>query len=182
MVIHLSQSPYDATGEPFDQTEGKFSTLAVILRPQSTGNVRIVSSDTDEPASIDLATLTDPHDWDVMRTAVRLSVALFKEMRAAGHQISGYRVPASDSDADIDAHIKRYARTTYHYSSTCRMAPEDDPKPGVVDDELRVHGLRGLRIADSSIFPQIPATHLQAPAVMVAEKCAAMIRASHVKK
>lgn len=85
-------------------------------------------------------------------------------------------MPASTSDADLDAFIKEWGRTTYHYSSSCRMAPEDDTIPGVVNDELQVHGVRGLRVADSSIFPQIPATHLQAPSVMVAEKCAELIK------
>jgi choline dehydrogenase len=49
--------------------------------------------------------------------------------------------------------------------------------PGVVDDELRVYGVHGLRVADASVFPSIPATHLQAPVVMVAEKCADFLRA-----
>ena len=86
---------------------------------------------------------------------------------------------ASTSDVEIDAFIRRWTRSTYHYSSTCRMAPENDlDSPGVVDDELRVHGVRGLRIADTSIFPQVIPAHLQAPAVMVGMKCAEMIKSS----
>ena len=96
-------------------------------------------------------------------------------MKEDGYQISDYRVPLSESDSDLDAFITEHGATTYHYSSTCRMAPEHEPFPGVVDDELRVHGVEGLRVADSSIFPQIVATHLQAPTVMVAEKCADLI-------
>ncbi|KZO97716.1 GMC oxidoreductase, partial [Calocera viscosa TUFC12733] len=67
-----------------------------------------------------------------------------------------------------------------HYSSTCRMAPEEgDPDgPGVVDDELRVHGVESLRVADASIFPKILSVHLQAPVVMVGEKCPDMIKRS----
>ena len=57
------------------------------------------------------------------------------------------------------------------------MAPEDDPEfPGVVDDVLRVHGINALRVADSSIFPRVPAAHTQAPAVMVGMKCAGIIK------
>ena len=55
------------------------------------------------------------------------------------------------------------------------MAPEEDPNPGVVDDELRVHGIESLRIADTSIFPDIITTHTMAGAVVVAEKCAQII-------
>ncbi|KIJ66623.1 hypothetical protein HYDPIDRAFT_151307 [Hydnomerulius pinastri MD-312] len=69
-----------------------------------------------------------------------------------------------------------------HYSSSCRMAPMDDPLPGVVDDELRVHGIANLRIADASIFPTVPSTHPQALVYAVAEKCADMILSrTHLK-
>ncbi|KAG9233101.1 GMC oxidoreductase-domain-containing protein [Amylocarpus encephaloides] len=81
------------------------------------------------------------------------------------------------NDDEIDKLIRLRMRTTYHYASTCRIAPEDDPKaPGVVDDELRVYGIANLRVCDTSVFPQIPSAHLQAPAVMVAERCADFIK------
>ena len=178
--ILTSESPSAAGPHGIDLDTGKFSTImmAILLRPKSTGVVRIRSSNPSDPLDIDLNTLSDPSDWNVLRKAIRLSLALVKEMRALGYPATDYRVPADASDAAIDKHILRQARTTYHYSSTCRMAPENDEKPGVVDDELRVHGVKGLRVADSSIFPQIPATHLQAPVVMVAEKCAELIKAT----
>ena len=74
------------------------------------------------------------------------------------------------SDADIEALVRERVETVYHPTSTCRMAPEAEG--GVVDDELRVYGVEGLRVADASIFPTIPATHLQAPTAMVASRCA----------
>ncbi|KAJ7485516.1 alcohol oxidase [Mycena latifolia] len=76
----------------------------------------------------------------------------------------------SDPPIPIDAGT---VRTTYHYGCTCRMAPESDA--GVVDDKLRVHGIENLRIADCSVIPEMMSTHLQAPAVMIAERCADMI-------
>ena len=82
------------------------------------------------------------------------------------------------SDADLDAWIRRANRTTYHYSSTCRMGRRDDGEwdgGAVVDEGLRVYGVRGVRVADSSVFPCVPRTHTQAPTVAVAEKCADMI-------
>ncbi|KAJ7504323.1 glucose-methanol-choline oxidoreductase, partial [Mycena galericulata] len=63
-----------------------------------------------------------------------------------------------------------------HYTSTCRMVPEDDPHPGVVDDDLKVHGIDGLRVCDCSIFPDILSTHPMAGAVVVAEKCADLLK------
>lgn len=97
-------------------------------------------------------------------------------MRDDGYPMTDCHVPASASDADLDIFIKKYVCTTYHYSSTCRMAPEDDPVPGVVDDELRVHGVKRLRIADSSIFPRIVSAHIMAPTLVVAEKCADLLK------
>ena len=109
------------------------------------------------------------------RKAVRLALRLGEAIKAQGFPIlRGVVIPESETaDEGLDDFIRRRARTTYHYSSTCRMAPESDV--GVVDDELRVHGVENLRVCDASVFPQIVAAHLQAPVVMVAEKCADMI-------
>lgn len=83
----------------------------------------------------------------------------------------------SNSNKEIDKFIRRRIRTIYHYLSSCRMAPVDDPNtPGVVDDQLKVHGINGLRICDTSIFPQIVAHHLPAPDVIVTENCADLIK------
>ena len=150
--------------------------MNVLLRPTSKGTVRLKSSDPNDPIICDPNILSSPGEWAILRASIRLSMRLAEQMRARGYQMLDSSVPASDSDADLDVFITKWARTTYHYSSTCRMAPESDEFPGVVDDELRVHGVQNLRIADTSIFPQILATHLQAPAVMVAEKCAELIK------
>ena len=84
----------------------------------------------------------------------------------------------SESDEDLDRFIRQRIGSTYHYTSTCRMAPEEER--GVVDDELRVYGVQNLRIADASIFPVVPSAHPQAPVVMVAERCADFIKAARV--
>jgi choline dehydrogenase-like flavoprotein len=170
------QIPYDATGKPFDKSEGVYSFLNVLLRPVSSGTVRLASSDPNDPVLCDLGTLSASSDLAIIRASLRLTLRLAAHMRSTGYPLKDYRVPASTSDADLGAYIKEWGVTTYHYSSSCRMAPEDGPIPGVVDDELRVHAIKELRVADSSIFPQIPSAHLQAPSVMVAEKCAELIK------
>ncbi|TFK35047.1 alcohol oxidase [Crucibulum laeve] len=159
---------------------GVFSFLAALVKPKSSGTVRLASTDPHARAIIELGYLTDPEDNLVLRKAVRFSLRLAEQVVSQGYPLKPFTVPASNSDADIDEFIRQYIRTTYHYTSTCRMAPEKDPRPGVVDDELRVHGISGLRIADTSIFPDIVATHTMAPAVMVAEKCATYIKKSLV--
>lgn len=173
----LFQIAYHGIDEPFtDKSKGTYAFLNVLLRPESKGSVRIKSSNPDDQVECDLNPLASPEDFKVLRASIRLSLAIASQMRALGYPLNDLFVPKSASDADIDVHIKRWSRTTYHYSSTCRMAPENDnPSPGVVDDELKVHGIRKLRIADSSIFPEIPSAHLQAPAVMVGQRCAELI-------
>ena len=98
-------------------------------------------------------------------------------MRAAGYAARDFSAPASDADAAVDAFAAAHGQSFFHFAGTCRMAPRGDPAgAGVVDDALCVHGVRGLRVCDASVFPQVPAAHLQAPVIAVAEKCADMVR------
>ncbi|EIN09812.1 GMC oxidoreductase [Punctularia strigosozonata HHB-11173 SS5] len=158
------------------KSEGGFSFLCAGLRPRSTGTVRLNSLDPRARPECDLRTFSDGEDLVVMRKAVRLALMIGRKMREQGYPMSDLHVPKSESDADLNDFIEKDAQSTYHYSSTCRMAPEK--QGGVVDDQLRVYGIHGLRIADSSIFPTIPAAHLQAPAVMIGERCAAFMMGS----
>lgn len=174
--IEIMQIPY--SGAPYDvrPQDGVTSFLCVLLSPKSTGTVRLISTDPCEPPDCDLGFLTNQEDYAVLRKAVGLGHALSREMRKDGYPMNDELVPASGSEEDLDEYIRRNARSTFHYSSTCRMAPEAEG--GVVDDELRVHGIQGLRVADASVFPSIPAAHLQAPTVMIAERCADFVKSS----
>ncbi|KAJ8059589.1 hypothetical protein OCU04_011244 [Sclerotinia nivalis] len=165
---------------------GMFSILATLARPKSRGTVRLASPDPHQRPKVDFGILSDPEDYIVARAAVRLSLKMAETMRASGFPLQENitfsedrqaKDVKNDNDEEIDKFIRRRIRTIYHYSSSCRMAPADDAKsPGVVDDQLKVHGVKGLRVCDTSIFPQIISHHLQAPAVMVAEKCADLIK------
>ena len=158
---------------------GVFSLLTTLLRPRSRGTVRLGSSKPHDRPKVDLGFLCDPAEFSMARKAVRLALKFGDGMKAQGFPLGcGIAVPTPGTvDEDIDKFIRHRVRTTYHYSSTCRMASEFDAQaPGVVDDSLRVHGIPNLRVCDASIFPQIITTHLQAPVVMVAEKCAGMIK------
>ncbi|KAH9843565.1 GMC oxidoreductase [Rhodofomes roseus] len=167
------------SGNLFSQfiAPGGLGLLSVNLRPTSLGTVRLASSNPEDDPIVDPNYLSTERDFSIMRQAVRFSIQLKEQMATQGYPITDFKLPASDSDADVDAFIRGACETTYHFSSTCRMALEEEG--GVVDDRLRVHGVRGLRVADSSIFPQILATHLAAPTVAVAEKCADMVKADN---
>jgi choline dehydrogenase-like flavoprotein len=78
------------------------------------------------------------------------------------------------TDAQIEQVIRRYADTVYHPVGSCRMGP--DPGHDVVDAQLRVHGLAGLRVVDASIMPRIVSGNTNAPVIMIAEKAADMIQ------
>ncbi|KXN86109.1 Oxygen-dependent choline dehydrogenase [Leucoagaricus sp. SymC.cos] len=171
LPIHFN---YSDPPIPFE--DGVFSLKVGLMRPASRGSVSLASENPFDRPTCDLAFLTDPADFIVMRKGIKFAKRIGEKMREQGMNLEELYMPDSESDADLDAFVQKTARTTYHYGCTCRMAPENDPRPGVVDDELRVHGISNLRIADCSIFPDILSTHLQAPVVMIAEKCADMIK------
>lgn len=77
------------------------------------------------------------------------------------------------TDGEIDDYVRRVSHTSLHPVCTCPMS--NDEKSGVVDQKLRVHGFRNLRIADASIFPQVPTGHTMIPVMMFAERCASFI-------
>lgn len=160
---------------PLDAAPGLFGFLTCLLKPRSFGSVRLHSLDPHARASIDLGTLSDERDWIPLRKGVLLAMHLAELVAQGGYPMKPLSVPRSKSQEHVDEFLLDHVRTVYHYACTCRMAPEDDEYPGVVDDELRVHGVDGLRVADASIFPDIVAAHTMAPTVMVAEKCADMV-------
>ena len=77
------------------------------------------------------------------------------------------------SDEEIDAFVRQFVESAYHPSCSCKMGTDE---LAVVDSETRVHGIEGLRVVDSSIFPTIPNGNLNAPTIMVAERAADLIR------
>ncbi|KAI0347244.1 GMC oxidoreductase [Trametopsis cervina] len=175
--IEIVPMPFNA----FDETQlgpadGVTTVTCMHLKPKSTGTVRLASLDPLDRPACDLGYLTTPDDYVVFRKMLRLGLEIGRKCREQGYPLRDLRVPLSEGDKDLDQYIRDRIRTTFHYSCTCRMAPEAEQ--GVVDDELRVHGIQGLRIADASIFPVIPSAHPQTPVVMVAERCADFIKAS----
>lgn len=152
--------------------DGKATLLVQLLRPKSSGAVKLRNRNPRERPKCEMNFLGNAEDLSILRRGVRLAAALAKEMKAGGYMLEELDTPPEDEEG-MNQWIKDRALSTFHYSSTCRMAPREEG--GVVDDELRVHGIQGLRIADASIFPTIPACHLQAPVVMVGERCAEFI-------
>jgi len=150
------------------------STANVLLRPHSRGHLRLRSSDPLAAPCIHFNLLADDRDRQFFRRQVRqiraliasppLTTMIAREIRP-GRAIS--------SDADIDAFVRAAIGTAFHPVGTCAMGLDE---AAVVDAELRVRGLQGLRVVDASVMPRIIGGNTNAPTIMIAEKAADMIR------
>lgn len=180
--LELTSMPYNVFGpnDELGKADGVTTFLCILLKPKSFGALRLTSRDPRDRPACNLGYLTHKDDYTVLRKGTRLLLAIGRKCREQGYPLRDLCVPQSESDHDLDGFIRKRIRTTFHYSCTCRMAPEQEG--GVVDDELRVHGIQGLRIADASVFPEMPAAHPQAPVVMVAERCANFIKETRARQ
>jgi choline dehydrogenase len=143
------------------------------LRPQSRGTIEIRSANPREAPAIRPGYLTAPRDLIVLREGVKILRRVFAQApfdRFRGPELA----PGPDvrDDAALEAWIRRTADTVFHPVGTCKMGAGDD---AVVDAQLRVIGIAGLRVADASIMPTIPSANTHAPTVMIAEKAADMM-------
>ena len=152
-----------------------------ILRPRSAGTLRLRTSDPNDQPLIDPAYLSDPFDVKVFIEAIRMALQLANTtaFRNIGTSQRSLEHPACDHDNDSDEFweciIRQMAQTEYHPVGTCRMGSTDDPR-AVVDPRLRVRGVRGLRVIDASVMPEIIAANTNAATVMIAEKGADMVK------
>ncbi len=141
-------------------------------RSRSRGAVTLRSPDPADAPEIRFNYMSDPHDWVEFRTAIRATREIFAQnvfKQYVKHEIQpGAKVVTDDA---IDDFVREHAESAFHPCGTCKMGAADDPS-AVVDPEARVIGVEGLRVADSSIFPQITNGNLNAPSIMVGEKAA----------
>jgi 4-pyridoxate dehydrogenase len=151
-----------------------FACRAVLLRPESRGELRLASSDPMAAPRIRQNFLTTEKDRRTLRDGVRMvrAIAAQPQMRAF---IAEEIAPGSDADADIDALIRATGITVHHPAGTCRMGAAADPM-AVVDPSLRVRGAQGLRVVDASVMPDLIGGNINAPVIMIAEKAADLIR------
>ena len=141
-------------------------------RTTARGQVRLSSADPMAPPSIQFNYMSREADWKAFRACVRLTREIFSQPSLKALS-DGEIAPGMEclSDADIDAFVAREVESAYHPCGTCRMGSEDDPD-AVVDSECRVIGVEGLRVVDSSVFPNITNGNINAPTLMLAEKAA----------
>jgi choline dehydrogenase len=145
-------------------------------RPDSTGYVRARSADPFEHPIIQPNYLAAESDRRVLLAGMKIARRLLLSAPLAPYyDREEFPGPQAQSDDDLMAAAKQRGTTTFHLMGSCRMAPESDPT-AVVDAELRVRGLEGLRVVDASIMPTMPSANLNASVLMIAEKAADLIR------
>jgi choline dehydrogenase len=173
----FAAGPFDVS-HAVSQTGGVCGLVAVLVRPNSRGWVRIRSVDPVDPPRIDVAHLREPDDMRRMVEATLIARAISRTAPLAGLVQGDELAPGpsiGDGDADaIAASIAARVSTCHHPVGSCRMGA--DPADGaVVDAQGRVHGIEQLHVADASIMPTIPSGNTNLPTVMVAERIASWI-------
>jgi choline dehydrogenase len=170
--LHFAAAMFAAEGLVPADAHG-LACGACVLKPRSRGFVAIGSPDPTAKPIIVHNYYEDPDD---LRTAIDGTRTVLEIARHSplAETISGpLFVPASDSDADIEAHVRSTTQTLYHPVGTCRMGSD---ATSVLDPELRVRGVQGLRVVDASVMPTVPRGNTNAPTIAVAERAADLIR------
>jgi len=172
--IQMHYVPVNMIGlvDPLPKEEG-MTTHACLLRPKSRGWIKPASNDALQKPLVDFNFLSDDSDMSTLVKCYELTrdVMAAKAWKGAvTHPIRPNTV--LEKQSDIEAYVRANADTVYHPVGSCKMGSD---KMAVVDDQLRVHGMQGLRVADASIIPDLIGGNTNAPAIMIGEKCADLI-------
>jgi choline dehydrogenase len=158
----------------FVRPEGHGYTLGpAFLTPKSRGRLELASSDPFAPPRIYGRHFSESGDLAVMIRGLRVAREI-----ARGRAFDRYRGPEylpgekATSDGDLEAHVRATAELLYHPAGTCKMGKDE---LAVVDPELRVRGVRGLRVGDASVMPTVTRGNTNAPTIMIAERLAAWL-------
>jgi len=175
LQYHIQPLSLDKFGEPLDPFPA-FTASVCNLRPMSRGHVHIVSPDPASHPEIRPNYLSEQEDRQVAADAIKLTRRIVSQAALQKYHPEEFRPgPAVISDEDLAQSAGDIGTTIFHPVGTCRMGSDEG---AVVDPQLRVNGVEGLRVADASIMPTITSGNTNSPTLMIAEKAAAMIAAN----
>lgn len=150
-----------------------YSLHVCLLQPRSRGRVQLADRHPDSMPLIDPQFLVDPQDMASLIAGVRQAQRILAQPALAAHGRERAASASALTDAQLEQWIRENADTIYHPVGTCRMGQDD---LAVVDPELRVHGVPGLRVVDASVMPRIVSGNTNAPTIMLAERAADFMR------
>jgi len=142
----------------------------VVIKPTSRGRVMLRSPMPQAKPRVVCNFMTTEEDRASVIAGLRMALELARQPALTAVIDAPFRVPDSDSDDDLLAFARREGMTVFHPTSTCAIG-------SVVDSELRVYGVDGLRVVDASVMPDITRGNTNAPVIMIAERAADLIRA-----
>lgn len=161
-----------------EETHG-FTITTVVVKPKSRGTVRLRSANPEDMPLVSPNLLKHPDDMRTMIEGQRYFLeAIHTDPLQSRLRSIAIPNPAKTDDEAMRSHCKRFVKTNYHPSGTCRMGPSGDPM-AVLDCRLRVIGIEGLRVCDLSAMPDINAGNTNAPAMMLGSRCAELILQQH---
>jgi choline dehydrogenase-like flavoprotein len=179
LELIFAPAPYfeEGLGDPYDRHAVVMGPI--LLKPQSTGTITLRSADPKDKPIIDPGYLTDPAGVDraALMAGLRMCAEIAKSPALNGI-IGKVARPLGATELDdttLEKALNSLSHTLYHPVGTCRMGSDN---ASVVDPELRVRGVTGLRVADASVMPTIIRGHTHAPSVLIGEKAADLIRSS----
>lgn len=170
----LAAKPYlPPFSQPFADS---FACRIVLLRPESRGSITLASANPAVHPNIRQGLLSVDRDWRKLSAGIRIFRELAQLPRLAPYVAREIGPGAGvTSDSDLEAYVRKTAVTAHHPCGTCRMGTDEN---AVVDTDLRVRGIDGLRVVDASVFPDLVGGNINAPVIMIAEKAAdAILRA-----
>jgi choline dehydrogenase len=158
---------------PFGQAEYGISIGVCLLTPRSRGDVFLASSEPSSKPHIMHRYFAEQEDARRMEVGVALVMEIARQQALTPYCSEPVQAPMSGSEVDMRAFMRRHAQTLYHPVGTCAMGPDDE---AVVDTELRVRGVEGLRVVDASVMPTVPRGNTNAPTIAIAERAADLIK------
>lgn len=161
-------------------TRPALTVMPTLIYPKSRGDVRLASADPSVAPLIDPAYLADPADTDVLIEGMTMIREVFASKGLTGELVGELSFPSSEfpDETALRRELPIRAHSVYHPVGTCRMGADER---AVVDPQLRVLGVEGLRVADASIMPTVTGGNTNAPALMIGEHAASLIASAHAR-